>query len=332
MPEDPPQYTPGSIVNCVAYQDGRSLGQVALDDIRSVIESPEQFIWIGLRDPDTAMLARIQKEFGLHDLAIEDATRAHQRPKLEDYEDSLFIVLRTVELIDEEVVFGETHVFLGARFIVSIRHGVSTSYTPVRARCEATPLLLRKGPAFVVYALMDFIVDQYFPVSDDLETRLEELEEEIFSNRFDSGTTERIYTLKRNLVALKRAVSPLVEVCNRLMRFDSRIIPEDVRVYFRDVYDHVYRINETVDNLRELLTTALEANLSLIAVRQNEVMRQLAAWAAILAVPTAIAGIYGMNFRHMPELHWRAGYPLVLGLIGGTCVFLYRRFKRIGWL
>ena len=273
-----------------------------------------------------------QAEFGLHDLAVEDAGRAHQRPKVEEYGASLFLVLRTAQLHDGKIDFGETDVFVGARYVVTVRHGASLPYTDVRARCESTPGLLRKGPGFVLYAIMDFVVDNYFPIVDTLEDELEQLEEEIFGGRFNEGTTERIYDLKRDLVALKRAVSPLVEVCNRLVRFDVGLIPEDTRLYFRDVYDHVIRINESIDNLRELLTTALEANLSLISVRQNEVMKQLAAWAAILAVPTMIAGIYGMNFEVMPELHWHYGYPLVLALTAGACGFVYSRFKRAGWL
>jgi len=327
-----PTSPPGMIVNCAAYADGRKLGAVDLDDISEILKFPGQFIWIGLHEPDDTLLRRIQQEFGLHDLAVEDALRAHQRPKLEEYGASLFVVLRTAQLVGGTIAFGETHVFVGARYVVTVRHGASLPYTDVRARCESTPHLLRKGPGFVLYALMDFVVDHYFPIVDELEDVLEGLEEEIFGGRFDRNTTERIYDLKRDLVGLKRAVAPLVEVCNRLVRFDVALIPEDTRLYFRDVYDHVIRINETVDNLRELLTTALEANLSLIAVRQNEVMKQLAAWAAILAVPTAIAGIYGMNFEFMPELHWRYGYAVVMAGMGLVCGTLYRGFKRAGWL
>jgi magnesium transporter len=274
----------------------------------------------------------MQEEFSLHDLAVEDALRAHQRPKLEEYGDSLFVVLRTATLHGAEIEFGETHVFVGPRYIVSIRHGASLPYTEVRQRCEAAPHLLRKGPGFVLYALMDFVVDHYFPIIDALEELLEQLEETIFNGAFDRSTTERIYVLKRDLVGLKRAVSPLVDVCNRLVRFDVGLVPEDCRAYFRDVYDHVIRINEALDTMRELLTTALEANLSLVSVGQNEVTKKLAAWAAILAVPTMIAGVYGMNFQFMPELHWRFGYALTMGVMGGICGFLYWRFKRAGWL
>ena len=318
------------LVNCAAYADGRKVGPVEIDDISEILRFPGQFVWIGLHEPTAPVLRKIQEEFALHDLAVEDALRAHQRPKAEEYADSLFVVLRTAQLRNDEIEFGETHVFVGPRYVVSVRHGPSAPYTDVRARCESTPQQLRKGPGFVLYALMDFIVDHYFPVLDALEERLEAAEERIFDGGFDRSTTSQIYGLKRDLVDLKRAVSPLVEVCNRLMRFDVGIIPEDVRVYFRDVYDHVVRINESIDMQRELLTTALEANLSLISVGQNEVTKKLAAWAAILAVPTMIAGIYGMNFRFMPELESPFGYPAVMAGMGAICAVVYWRFRRAG--
>jgi len=320
------------IVNCAAYAGGRRVADVRIEDIGEVLKQPDRFLWIGLHEPGEDLLRKVQQEFGLHDLAVEDALRAHQRPKLEIYGDSLFIVLRTAQLNREErrIDFGETHFFVGPRYIVSVRHGASLSYVEVRARCEATPHLLDKGPGFVLHALMDFIVDQYFPIVDALEDELQGLEEEIFGESFSRKTTTRIYHLKRDLVEVKRAVSPLVDICNRLMRFD--LIPEDTQPYFRDVYDHVIRMNEMVDVLRELLNTALEANLSLIAVSQNEAMKKLAGWAAIIAVPTMVAGIYGMNFKFMPELDWPLGYPLALAVTVGICGLLYARFKRSGWL
>ncbi len=321
-----------AVVKCAAYADGRKLGDVELDDISETLRFPGQFVWIGLHEPEEPLLRKIQEEFSLHDLAVEDALRAHQRPKLEEYGDSLFVVLRTATLSAAEIDFGETHIFVGPRYVVSVRHGASLPYGEVRQRCEASPHLLRKGPSFVLYALMDFVVDHYFPIVDALEEMLEDLEETIFDGSFDRRTTERIYNLKRDLVKVKRAVSPLVDVCNRLVRFDVGLIPEDTRAYFRDVYDHVIRINEALDTMRELLTSALEANLSLISVGQNEITKKLAAWAAILAVPTMIAGVYGMNFEFMPELHWRFGYGLVMGGMIAICGVLYWRFKRAGWL
>ena len=323
-----------SVVNCAAYAKGRRVADVDISEIREALQQPDRFVWVGLHEPDEELLRRVQREFGLHDLAIEDAHRAHQRPKLERYGDSLFIVLRTVQMnrAERRTDFGETHLFVGAHYLVSVRHGASLPYTEVRARCEATPLLLDRGPGFALYALMDFVVDQYFPVVDALEDELDELEGEILNETLSRATTRRIYLLRRELLELKRAVSPIVDICNRLMRADMEVIPEDTRPYFRDIYDHAVRINEIVDALRELLTTALEASLSLMSLTQNESMKRLTAWAAIIAVPTMVAGIYGMNFEFMPELRWRYGYPLVVLATVAVCTFLYRHFRKTGSL
>ena len=322
------------VVSCAAYADGRRVAEVAIPDISEVLAQPDRFVWIGLHEPAEALLREVQQEFRLHDLAVEDAHRAHQRPKLERYGDSLFVALRTAQMdpATRRADFGETHIFVGPRYVVSVRHGASVSYAEVRTRCEATPRRLAQGPGYVLYALMDFIVDQYFPIVEALEEDLDALEEEIFGRTLDRETTARIYRLKRDLLEVKRAVSPLVDVCNRLTRFEDDLIPEDTRLYFRDIYDHAIRINEMVDTARELLTTAFEANLSLISVGQNESMKKLAAWAAIIAVPTLIAGVYGMNFQHMPELGWMLGYPAAMAAMLGTCVGLYVHFKRSGWL
>jgi len=269
------------LVTCVAYAGGRRIGEVSIPDISEVLKLPDRFVWLGLVEPDEEMLAEIQQEFSLHDLAIEDAARAHQRPKLERYGDSLFVVLRTAHLDPTTggIDYGETHLFVGPNYIVSIRHGRSLPYTDVRTRCEASPDLLAKGPGFVLYALMDFIVDQYFPLVDAFEDKLGALEDNIFSQTLTRETTEQIYQLKRELLEVKRAVAPLVDMGNRLVRADLTLIPDAARVYFRDVYDRAIRINEMIDTIRELLTTALEANLSLISVSQNEAMKRLAAWA-----------------------------------------------------
>ena len=322
------------VVASVAYADGKRVGDVAIPDVSEILKQPGVFVWIGLHDPSPELLRQLQQEFGLHDLAIEDAQVAHQRPKLEQYGDSIFVVLRPTLLSSdqERIELAETHIFVGPRYVVSVRHGATPSYAAVRARCESTPALLAKGPGFVLYAVMDFIVDQYFPIVDLLGDKLEQLEDAIFSQTFNRTTVQRIYELKRNMLEVKRAVSPLVDVCNRLMRFDQPLIPEDTRPYFRDVYDHAIRINEHVDTLRELLTGALEAHLSLTAVAQNDAMKKLAGWAAIIGVPTMVAGVYGMNFKFMPELEWHYGYPAVMAVMLGACGYLYYRFKRSGWL
>ena len=324
----------GEVVNCAAYTGGQRVADVEVTDLDTVLKQEDCFLWVGLHEPSEALLRQVQQAFGLHDLAIEDAHRAHQRPKLERYGNALFVVLRTAPMHEEQgdLQFGETHIFVGPRYVVSVRHGSSLSYTAVRARCEATPSLLRQGPGFVLYALMDFIVDQYFPLIDTLEDRLQALEEDILGEAVTRATTVRIYQLKRHLLEVKRAISPLIDVCNRLVRFDLDVIPEDSRPYFRDVYDHVIRLNEMVDIARELLASALEANLSLISVAQNEVMKKLGSWVAIIAVPTMVAGIYGMNFDVMPELRSPLGYPLVLAGMLIACGSLYFGFKRSGWL
>ena len=322
-----------AVVNCASYAEGCRVANIPVDDISEAIKVPGQFVWIGLHEPEEQLLRKIQEEFGLHDLAVEDALRAHQRPKLEEYGDMLFIVLRTAEPDkDGHITTGETHIFVGPSYVVSVRHGSSLSYAEVRKRCEANPHLLRKGPGFVLYALMDFVVDHYFPIVDALEDKLDSIEEQIFGDEPDRAAVENVYELKRDLLILKRAVSPFIDICNRLVRFDSTIMSDDIRPYFRDVYDHVVRINESIDTLRELVTSALEAKLSLISVAQSEITKKLASWAAILAVPTMIAGIYGMNFEFMPELHWQHGYFVVMGGMLGLCGFLYWRFKHAGWL
>jgi magnesium transporter len=336
-PAGPVRYTAQrvSVINCVAYgADGHRIGDVPLADVSEVLKIPDRFVWVGLLEPNAELLRQVQEEFGLHDLAIEDALRAHQRPKAEEYGDTLFVVVRTAHWMADvdELGVGETHVFVGPQFVVTIRHGVSSSYQAVRSRCESAPHLLRHGPGFALYAILDFVVDEYFPVVDRLEELIEEIEERVYAGTVTNATTTQVFGLKSDLVALKRAVSPLIDVCNRLLRFDVSVITPDTKLYLRDVYDHVVRVNESIDTLRELSTGALEAHLALVSVQQNETMKKLAAGAAIIGVPTAIAGIYGMNFDHIPELHWSLGYPFALGLMALSCGVLYWRFRKAGWL
>lgn len=323
-----------TVVNCAAYAEGRRIANIEINEVSEILKQADRFVWIGLHEPSPEMLGQIQKEFSLHDLAIEDALSAHQRPKFETYGDTMFIVLRTAQINKDEhrIDFGETHFFLGHNFIISIRHGSSLAYTEVRARCEKTPHLLKKGPGFALYAVMDFIVDQYFPVIHGMEQEVEEIEEKIFDSKPSRETTEAIYHLKREILELKRTVSPLIDICNRLMRFDFELIPEDTRPYFRDVYDHSIRINEMADNARELLATALEANFSLISISQNDVSKKFAGWAAIIAVPTMVAGIYGMNFKFMPELNYHWAYPVILTITFGLSIGLFIFFRRSKWL
>ena len=320
------------VINCVAYVHGRRLRDISIEEIGEVLRQEGSFVWLGLHEPREKLMKQVQEEFRLHDLAVEDAHRAHQRPKFEVYGDCIFVVLHTAQLIDHDVHFGETHLFVGPRYVVSVRHGASASYAPVRARCENLPELMAKGPGFVLYAIMDFVVDNYLPIVEALEDELETLEDQMFSASYRRRTTERIYQLKRRLMAIRRAVYPLLETCEQITRFATHLVTDEVRPYFRDVHDHALRINDAIDNMREMLTTALHVNLSLVSVGQNDVVKRLAGWGAILAVPTMVASYYGMNFQHMPELHWEYSYPVVVILTILVCVVLYRRLKRADWL
>jgi len=292
------------LINCAAYKAGHRVAEIDLAQTNCIESAPGDFVWVGLHEPDEVLLRTVQQRFGLHDLAVEDAHLAHQRPKLEAYGESLFIVLRTAQLADGKIVWGETHVFAGPSYVVTVRHGSTTAYKAVRARCESAPKMLSMGESFVIYSVMDFIVDSYFPVLHELEAEVDVLEDSVFSKNSARLDVERVFELRHELLLRRRAVLPLQEVCSSLIRFDVTLIAPEMRAYFRDVQDHVIRVVESIDNLRELLKGALEANLLLASVQQNDVTKQLAAWAAILAVPTAIAGIYGMNFKYMPERRW----------------------------
>lgn len=333
--ERPPQKPHSGVINSAAYHEGVRVATVPIPDLGDAWRYSDRFLWVGLYEPSEQLLSHLQEAFGLHDLAVEDAHRAHQRPKLEVYGNSMFVVLRTARLSDDgehRIEFGETHMFVGPRYVVTVRHGSLQSHVGLRARCEATPELLAKGEGFVLHAVMDFIVDQYFPVLDALKDDLDQLEDEIFSGQFVRSVTARLYHLRRDLLSLRQAVTPLIEVSSRLARSDFHLIPADTHPYFQDVHDHVVRIADLIDNLQQLSQSALEANLALISVAQNDAMKRLAAWAAILAVPTMIAGLYGMNFKFMPETEWEYGYPLSLAAMVGICLLLYRWFRKSGWL
>ncbi len=320
-----------SVINCVAYEAGKRRAEVELAEACPGGDDGS-FVWVGLHAPDKDLLRTVQQRFNLHDLAIEDALTAHQRPKLEVYGDSIFVALRTAQLVDGKIQFGETHIFAGRGYVVTVRHGSTTAYREVRSRCESAPKMLAMGESFVVYSIIDFIVDNYFPVLHDLEQEADGLEEEVFAHRSDPTDVERIYELRHELLLLRRAVQPLQEVCNRIMRYDVPLIDHAMNDYFRDIQDHVIRVVEGIDNLRDLLNSALEANLLLVSLAQNQVTKKLTGWAAILSIPLAIASVYGMNFKYMPELEQPWGYPAVMTVILGLCGFLYYRFRRAGWL
>ncbi|WP_197491474.1 magnesium/cobalt transporter CorA [Methylomonas methanica] len=320
------------VMRCVAYHKGVGIGDVTIEDISEVLLKDDTFIWLGLREANTEILRKIQLEFGLHELAIEDACAAHQRPKIEEYGDSLFIVLHTAELIEKKVEFGETHIFMGPRFVVTVRHGASQSLSKVRERCQAMPHQLSKGPGFALYSIMDFIVDNYMVAIAGLQDRFDVLESAIFQYRPSRQTMEDLYELKRELLLLEGAINPVIDICNELMRFHGSLIHKDVRVYFRDIADHIKRVDQAIHGMREMLLAAMQVHLTFETVRQNEVVKRLAGWGAILAIPTMVFSLYGMNFRHMPELDWVYSYPLVVGSVALCSLALYLRLKRAGWL
>lgn len=321
------------VVNCVAYlNNGRKLRDITIDEISDVLENRDTFVWVGLYEPDAEMLLKLKEEFGLHELAIEDAQHAHQRAKIEIYDDVLFSVLHTAQFVAGKVELGESHIFLGKRFLITVRHGASLSYQPARARCEQNPHLLALGPSFGLYAVMDFVVDNFMPIVGSFQQELRELEQAIFSDQFSRATIMRLYTLKRELVNLRLAVAPLQDMLNQLMRFHQGLVNEETRVYFRDVFDHAVRITDTINTLGEMLTAALQVNLSMVTVGQNEVVKRLASWAGLLAVPTLIASLYGMNFEFMPELKWKYGYPGMIGFSLLLCGLVYWRLRKSGWL
>ncbi len=320
------------VMKCVAYREGRRIGEIGIDQISEVMAEQDAFVWLGLREPNRALLDKIQEEFGLHELAMEDTRSARQRPKLEGYGNSLFLVMQTAQIYRNTVEFGETHIFAAPRFIVTVRHGTPLSFSKVRERCESMPHNLAKGPGFALYALMDYIVDHYMPVVDGLQERFDRLEEDIFKNRFNQQTLEKLYDLKHELLQLRGASMPLLDICNELTRFHGNIIAEDIQFYYRDIADHVKRINQSIDAMREMLTAAMQVHLALVTVGQNEIVKRLAGWGAILALPTMVFSLYGMNFKHMPELDSPYSYPAVMGGLVVVCAVLYGRLKKAGWL
>ncbi len=324
------------IIDCAHYRDGARQHEGPLDVEQAAAlahGAGDDFVWLGLHEPSAEELDRIGATFGLHELALEDARKAHQRPKLEDYEDSFFVVLRTARYNDdrEEVEFGEINLFLGTGYAIVVRHGEASDLTGARRRLEARPELLGEGPAAVAWAVLDKVVDDYMPVVAGIDNDIQEVEEEVFATGHGEST-QRIYFLKREVIEFHHAVFPLLAPLEALERGAYPQIGDALRRFLRDVADHARRVNEQVNAQRELLTSVLEANLALLSVRQNEVVKQISAWAAIIAVPTFIASVYGMNFEHMPELDSEIGYPLALAVMLIAVLVLHRFFRRIGWV
>jgi magnesium transporter len=320
------------LINCVAYQDGKRLGDIPKEDISEYVKRPECFVWVALKDPEPAELDEMQAEFGLHELAVEDATRGHQRPKIEEYGDSVFAVLHVPRPAGEDIQVGELDLFVGRNYVLSVRHGFDPGFQAVRDRVESEPGLLRVGAGFVFYALMDNVVDRYFPLVDALEVELEKLEARIFDNDLARANLRQLYDLKYKLMVVRHAVEPLIDVLHKLYGGRVPAVCAGVQDYFRDVYDHLLRVSQQIDGLRDMVVTAMSVNLSTINMATTEITKRLAAYAALVAVPTLIAGIYGMNFKFMPELQQPWGYPLALAIMVGIDSFLFWRFRRAGWL
>jgi magnesium transporter len=331
-----------AVVNCVAYREGVRVpgGRDLAETVERAGRGDGGFVWLGLHEPTDREFAGIAELFGLHPLAVEDAVEAHQRPKLERYGDTLFAVFKTVCYVEhqeltatsEVVDTGELMVFVGPSFVITVRHGMHGSLGPMREELEADPRQLAKGPAAVLHAVADHVVDDYLSVTDAVQEDIDEVETDVFAENGAHADPGRIYQLKRELLELKRAVIPLDRPVQELATRPSRLIDPEIQAYFRDVSDHLQRAKEQISAFDELLNSILQAHLAQVSVAQNEDMRKITAWAALIAIPTMVCGVYGMNFDHMPELHWRFGYPLALAVVGVACLVLYRGFKRNGWL
>ena len=323
------------LINCVAYKDGAKLSDIPAGDISEYVSKPGCFVWVAIQDATPAELSEMGDEFGLHELAIEDARHGHQRPKIEEYGDSLFVVLHLLEQdpqSDNGFQIGELNVFVGPNYVLSVRNRSRVGFLDVRARCEREPDLLRNGAGFVLYALMDAVVDRYFPVLDVLEDELEKIEKQIFSDDAPRANIQRLYELKQRAMVLRHAVAPLLEGSGKLHGGRVPQVCIGSQEYFRDVSDHLVRINASIDAMRDTIGTAIQVNLSMVTINEGEVTKRLAAWAAIFGICTAFAGIWGMNFEHMPELKWRYGYAVALGVIASAGSLAFYRFRRAGWI
>jgi magnesium transporter len=325
------------LLNCVAYQNGRKLAEIPVTDISEYVKRPDCFVWVALFEPSKEELDQMAEEFGLHELAVEDARHGHQRPKVEEYGESLFAVLHPVELEkaedgSETFNVGEVDIFVGPNYILSVRHRTRIGFSAVRARTEREPELLKHGAGFVFYALIDNVVDRYFPILDALETSLEQLEQRMFAAPASRRQIEDLYELKGRIMTLKHAVAPLMEAVGKLYGGRVPHLCQGTQEYFRDVYDHLARINSAIESSREMLTTAIQVNLALIGISDNEVTKRLAAWGALITIPTLIAGIYGMNFKFMPELNWEWGYWYAVGSMIAIDVLLFFRFRKARWV
>ena len=321
------------LINCAAYQKGEKLGDIRKEEIHDYLSRPDCFVWVALKDATPEELDEMRQQFGLHELAVEDARHGHQRPKIEEYGDSLFAVLHAIEPDGEELHVGEVSIFVGKNYVLSVRNRSEQGFANVRQRSEREPHLLKHGSAFVFYALMDTVVDRYFPVLEAVEDELEKVEDRIFDGSTPArANIEALYGIKNKLMTLKHAVGPMHEAVGRLYGGRVPQVCAYTQEYFRDIADHLQRLNQSIDSQRDMVTTAISVNLTMLQVNESETMKRLAACAALVAVPTLIAGIYGMNFKYMPELSWMFGYPLAIGMMVGIDAYLFYRFRKAKWL
>jgi len=320
------------LVNCVAYQEGKRLADVDKREIRNYLARPGTFVWVALKDATDAEIEEMAKEFDLPTLAVEDARHGHQRPKIEEYDDLLYVVLHTIEIAGEELKTGEINIFVGVNYIVSIRQHAERGFLDVRTRAEREPQLLKIGSGYVLYTLMDAIVDRYFPVLDAIEMELEALEGKLFIASSQRASIEALYYVKQKLITVKHAVGPLLEYAGKLYGGRVPQVCSGLGEYFRDITDHLVRLNQSIDTARDTVNTAMQVTLAALTINETEVTKRLAAWGALIAVPTFIASVYGMNFKGMPELDWPYGYPMALGIMLLCNAYLWLRFRKAGWL
>lgn len=320
------------LINSIVYENGQRVAELAPEQISDYLGQPGRFVWVALKDATEEELARMQEEFNLHPLAVEDASHGHQRPKLEEYGDTLFCVIHLLERNGDEIRVGEVDIFVHPNFALSVRSGSSVGFLGVRERCEREPEMLKQGTGFVFYALLDHVVDGYFPLLDEIESALDRIEARIFEKNAARDNIERLYALKRKSMTMRQAVLPMLEFIGKL--HGGRVPPvcHSTQEYFRDVNDHLARLANRLDSIREAISTAIQVNLAMVSIEESEITKKLAAWASIFAASTALAGIWGMNFDVMPELRWRWGYPAALGLIAVVSLLLFRRFRRAGWI
>jgi magnesium transporter len=324
---------PAWVVNCASYDRDGNRRDISLPQISDVLAVDDgSFVWVGLYEPDESLLDTLQEEFGLHDLAVEDAHHAHQRPKLEAYGHSLFLALHTAQRVEGRLRFGETQMFVGKRFLVTVRHGASLSYAPLRLRLERDPQTLADGPMAALHAVLDFIVDNYQGIAEELRQELEALEQAVFDEASSRHTVRSLFRVRKELVQMRMAVAPMQDILGQVLRSQVVPVPAAAAPYFGDVMDHARRVGDTIDVLREIASAAMNVTLSLVTISQGEIVKRLAGWAALLAAPTLVASWYGMNFEFMPEFGGRYAYPILIGVVVVVCATLYRYLRRVGWL